>query len=125
VSLLLTPREELLWLAALLDGEGCFTTNGQAGPNIVLGMTDEDTVRTAHERAGVGNVTGPLRPQNQKHKPFWRWKVSDRLSVFALCKAVLPYMSARRSRRIETLLAGEREEEKRIPIWVRVDQWER
>lgn len=61
-TLLLTPREEMLWLAALLDGEGCFTFNN-GYPNIVLSMTDEDTVRMAHKRAGCGNVSGPHQPK--------------------------------------------------------------
>src|SRR6478736_3891833 len=108
MSLLLTPREELLWLAALLDGEGCFTLNGEY-PNVVLCMTDEDTVRLARTRSGVGSVTGPHIPRSPKHKKFWRWKVARRAEVFGLCKAVKPYMSERRTAQIQLLLEKETE----------------
>lgn len=120
---LLTPREELLWLAALLDGEGCFTLVDGKYPNVVVSMTDEDTVRLAHERAGVGNVVGPLLPKNKKHKKSWVWKVSVSEHAFALCRVVLPYMSDRRSKRIQEILALDPEPVK--PIWERVSDWER
>lgn len=119
-SLLLTPREELLWLVALLDGEGSFTLNGKA-PNIVLAMADEDTVRLAHARAGVGNVNGPY--DRSPNKPIWQWKVTSKPDVLALCKALLPYMSERRSAAIQKLLATEKP--KPTPIWVRLSDWER
>jgi hypothetical protein len=121
-SLPLTPREELMWLVALLDGEGCFTLNGRY-PNIVVSMTDEDSVRLAHQRAGCGSVTGPYQPKNPKHKPFWRWKVAFHPHVFALCKLVAPYMSARRQVAIDTLLAKEPHESV-APLWERVAHWE-
>ena len=120
-TLLLTPREELLWLAALLDGEGCFSLNGRY-PNIILGMTDEDIVRTAHKRAGVGNVTGPHEPENPKHKRWWKWKVSDREHVFQLCRALLPYMSERRAKKIQEILRLWKPSPE--PIWVRLDRWD-
>jgi hypothetical protein len=103
---------------ALLDGEGSFAANGKY-TNIVVNMTDEDTVRLAHQRAGCGHVTGPHQPKEKRHKPFWIWKVSRRQHVFALCKAVLPYMSERRRQTIEAVLA----KEKRTaiePIWIRL-----
>jgi hypothetical protein len=118
----LTPREELLWLAAVLDGEGCFTFNGQY-PNIVLSMTDEDTVRRAHQITAVGEVCGPYQPKNQKHKRFWRWKVANREHVFALCRLILPYMSARRTSAIEAILS--KQKIKPEPLWVRVAEFER
>ena len=118
----LTPREEMMWLVALLEGEGCFTKNG-AYPNIVVSMTDEDTVRSAYKIAGCGEVSGPYPGKQKHHKPFWRWKVSDTKDVFALCHLVLPYMSFRRSVAIQKLQALQ--SEVIVPIWVRVAEWEK
>jgi hypothetical protein len=117
-----TPREELLWLAALLEGEGHFGLNG-GYPNIVLNMTDSDVVEAAHRIAGVGNISGPYKSKRKKtHKSFWRWKVSYRPHVFALCRALLPFMGERRSKRIEEILALE--PKINSPIWERVAHWE-
>ena len=110
----LTAKETLLWLAALLDGEGSFTLNGRY-PNIVLGMTDEDIVRLAHQRAGIGHVTGPHKPKSSNHKDCWRWKVSDSEDVFRLCEMLLPYMSSRRSLKIREILALQKPKPR--PIW--------
>ena len=121
MSLLLTPREEILWLAALLEGEGRFTFNGRY-PNIVLSMTDEDTVRLAHRRAGVGTVNA-YKSKVKHHKPFWVWKVAHRSHVYSLCRAVLPYMSERRSKAISRIFAEEKPAPD--PIWVRLDRWDR
>jgi hypothetical protein len=123
-GLLLTPREELLWLVALLDAEGCFALNDGKYPRIVVGMTDEDTIRLAHKRAGCGQVTGPYTPTNKDHKSVWRWKVSRRDHVIELCKVLLPYMSSRRAAVIQSLLAKEVKRDFE-PIWVRLDRWER
>ena len=127
-SLTLTPREELLWLAALLDGEGCFTfniqKNGAKYPNIILKMTDEDIVRTAWERAGVGHVTGPYPVAKAHHKPAWIWRISEASHVFTLCRLLFPYMGTRRAAKIEEILALE-EKRNQEPLWVRVAEWER
>ena len=116
-----TPREELAWLAALLEGEGCFTLNS-SHPNVMLGMTDYDVVEQAFNVAGVGHVTGPYAKKNKKHKPMWRWKVSRLDHVLMLCRAILPFMGERRTARIEKILSLDRQTTE--PIWVRVDRWE-
>lgn len=87
-------------------------------------MTDEDTIRLAHKRAGCGQVSGPHLPTNKNHKPFWKWRVSRRDHVVELCKVLLPYMSERRTAVIESLLAKEVEKDFE-PIWVRLDRWDR
>ena len=40
----LTKTRDIIWLAGLLEGEGCFRLNAGKWPSITLGMCDEDIV---------------------------------------------------------------------------------
>ena len=40
----LTGVKDIIWLAGLLEGEGCFMLKNEKYPRIVLGMTDEDII---------------------------------------------------------------------------------
>ena len=40
----LTEARDIIWLAGLLEGEGCFGLQQRKYPRITLGMTDEDIV---------------------------------------------------------------------------------
>ena len=102
----LWTRENITWLAGLLEGEGYFGVNGRR-PTMALGMTDEDVVRKAARIGGVGHVRGPYRnPSSSKlnHKPTWHWKVSSGAHVYALCAALYPFMGKRRAARIQEVM---------------------
>lgn len=45
-------RDDIMWLAGLLEGEGCFMLNEKRYPAICLGMTDEDVVVRAANMMG-------------------------------------------------------------------------
>jgi hypothetical protein len=67
-------------------------------------MTDEDVIRQAHDRAGVGNVNGPYtgRPGT---KPFWEWRVARQHDAAALMELVRPWMGRRRQAEIDRVLS--------------------
>ena len=98
----LWTRENLAWLAGLMEGEASFVVTGNYYPKfcIQLNMTDEDVVKKAHLIGGMGLVSGPHIQKNPKHKPFWTWKIHRRNHCYALCCAILPWMGERRSNRI-------------------------
>ncbi len=104
----MTPNEETVWLAALLEGEGSFVKYKKTSKygteyyafSIQCNMCDEDVLRRVHEIANVGQFNGPHKPQRSHHSDFWRWKVSRRDHVWQLCLRVLPYMGIRRSMKI-------------------------
>lgn len=37
-------RDQIIWLAGLIEGEGCFTYTLQNGPRVSIKMVDEDTI---------------------------------------------------------------------------------
>lgn len=67
-------------------------------------MTDKDVILKAHAVSGIGTVSGPYLHRNKKYKPSWRWKVSGGRYVYALCVAVYPFMGARRSEKIRSVI---------------------
>jgi len=59
-----------MWIAGLLEGEGCFGKNSNGfSPRIQVGMTDEDVIKHIGQLLKQ-NVTGPYQ-QRPNHKPVW------------------------------------------------------
>lgn len=100
----LWTRENISWLAGLLEGEGCFQVRNGCSIDITLNMTDRDVVERAHSVSGVGYFLGPYLRGD--YKPIWRWRVSRGDHVYAICVAVLPFMLARRSAKILEVMSA-------------------
>ncbi len=105
-------RENIAWLAGLMEGEACFVLcfkqnqNGTRYPwfSVSVNMTDGDVVDKAARITGMGNYSGPWPQKNPKHKPFYRWNVTKREYVYALLVALYPFMGLRRKAKIESIL---------------------
>jgi len=99
-------EQETLWLAGLLEGEGCFTTRRQFHEiRISLHMTDEDVVRKAAIAMGSNSVRIRVHSRTRKptHKEVWEFEIlGDR--AIEVAKRILPFMGQRRKARIEFLL---------------------
>lgn len=93
-------RDDLLWLAGLLEGEGSFDLHRGRYPRIRLGMTDRDVVGRAATLLG-GRIRLSLKPR--PNKATWHVEISGRKAV-AVMVAILPFMGARRSARIAEIL---------------------
>lgn len=93
-------RDDLMWLAGLLEGEACFDLHRGKYPRIRLGMTDRDVVGRAATLLG-GKVRLSLKPRPQA--AMWHVEVSGAKAV-ALMRRVLPFMGARRSAKIAEIL---------------------
>ena len=84
-------RTEYVWLAALVDGEGCISIERQATkgryPFYLLSVcvvgTDEMLLRRVYAVAGVGDLhMQPVSGQKSK----WRWRATARSAVEILSK---------------------------------------
>ena len=99
------------WLAGLLEGEGCFTTNtpGRTGtrtPLIGLGMTDGDVitdVQTMLTSLGGREVRRMTR-QLPSGKTVYTLNLTGLPAVKVMC-AILPYMGERRGAKIRAIIA--------------------
>jgi hypothetical protein len=95
---------EVYWLAGLLEGEGCFTTNKQSYgiyPVVRIYMTDRDVLFKARQISGVGTIHGPYMRKGHRI-PISAWCVTG-VPATALMKRVFPYMGERRRQRINEL----------------------
>lgn len=93
-------RDDLLWLAGLLEGEGSFDLHRGKYPRIRLGMTDRDVVGRAATLLG-GKVRLSLKPAPAQ--AMWHVEVSG-TKAEALLRLILPHMGARRSAKIATII---------------------
>ena len=88
-------RENLAWLAGLVEGEGCFQYSKSRCLSLVIAMTDEDVLRKARAISGMGHVYGPTRPGGVR-KAYWRWAVNRQADTYALMIALYPWLGSRR-----------------------------
>lgn len=95
--------EETIWLAAYLEGEGCFSwtkskSNGKTYhyPLISVGSTDLDVIERAARIIGTASIHCV---RLKRVKPFFRIAVGGKRSV-SIMKKILPYMGRRRTAKI-------------------------
>lgn len=102
----LTRKEQLVWAAGVLEGEGCFTmkTNnaGRDKPAVSCKMTDLDVLENLKEVFGVGHI---YEVATENHwKDAWTWDVQARADAIAVMEDVLPFMHGRRRAKILSIL---------------------
>jgi hypothetical protein len=106
---------DLLWLSGLLEGEGSFSlqhyhqggSQWYALPSIEVQMIDRDVVLRVGQLLGGGQrqLRKAPPPQVATHKQKFIWRVNGRRAVYVM-RLLLPHMGARRSRRIQQLVAS-------------------
>lgn len=93
-------RDDVVWLAGLLEGEGSFDLHRGRYPRVRVAMTDRDVIGRAATLMGV-SVRLSLKPAPQK--AMWHAEASGPKAE-AIMRAILPHMGARRSARIAQIL---------------------
>jgi hypothetical protein len=93
-------REDAIWLAGLLEGEGSFDLHRKKYPRVRVGMSDRDVVGRAATLMGA-SVRSSLKPYPQA--AMFHAEVTGAKAV-AVMRAILPHMGARRSGKIATVL---------------------
>ena len=97
-------RENLAWLAGIVEGEGSITAERRGrGPRVKVKMTDEDVIRLVHTIAGLGHVYGPYKakkPSGGFGKDQWVWVCNRAYEAYAMMVALAPWMCSRRRAQI-------------------------
>lgn len=96
----LSERDDVIWLAGLLEGEGSFDLHRGKYPRVRVGMTDRDVIGRAATLIGSGVR---LSLKREPYAATWHAEVSGPKAV-AVMRAILPHMGARRSGRIAQIL---------------------
>lgn len=93
-------RDDLLWLAGLLEGEGSFDAHRGKYPRIRLAMTDRDVVGRA---ASLMDAKIRLSLHPLPAKATWHTEISGARAA-EIMRLILPHMGARRSQKIAEVL---------------------
>jgi hypothetical protein len=93
-------RDDLLWLAGLLEGEGSFDAHRGRYPRIRLAMTDRDVVGRA---ASLMDAKIRLALHPLPAKATWHTEISG-VRAAEIMRQILPHMGARRSAKIAEVL---------------------
>lgn len=98
-----SKREQYIWAAGLIEGEGCFTLHTNQ-PYLLLDMTDEDVIKELKEVFPFGNVRGPYYHKNKEHnKPRYRFDAYGK-KAYAVAVMVFPFLKSRRQQKIVELV---------------------
>ena len=93
--------KDLLWLAGLLEGDGCFDQRKVHGespaPRISIGLIDEDTIKKVSKIWGSSYYQTP--PRKEKEKVIYKSMISGSKALHIM-KLLQPYMGERRSLKI-------------------------
>jgi hypothetical protein len=109
-------RDDLLWLAGYLEGEGSFTSPTPSAPNrprIQVAATDEDVIQRIAAIWGVSYWRSP-ETRNPAWKPYYRVQVRGRRAV-DLMRELRPLMGIRRQQQIDRALEDWSPRANRIP----------
>lgn len=96
----LEDRDDVVWLAGLLEGEGTFDLQRGKYPRVRVAMTDRDVVGRAATLLGA-RVRLSMKPA--PYQATWHAEVQGDKAT-AVMKAVLPFMGSRRSGKIASIL---------------------
>lgn len=104
----MSQRDQLIWLAGLLDGEGCiaFARRSDYDPHrllqlrydVKIAMTCEMTIRYAYQimvdTIGEGAVLEPFEEKRRSKRvlPLWRTEVGSKRGVHDLLLALEPFL---------------------------------
>ena len=95
-------RDDLLWLAGLLEGEGTFDAHRRRYPRVRLAMTDRDVVGRAASLMGA-EIRLALHPA--PNKATWHTEISGERAA-CIMREILPFMGTRRSQKIADVLGS-------------------
>lgn len=116
-------EKDLLWLAGLIDGDGCFRFLQKPDGtfltcSIVVKMVDEDVVQRA--AALFSSSVSCIKSQNIKHKNIFCTRLLGHNSV-SLMKLLYPYMSSRRQKKIDDIFESLERSKKELKVQDSVD----
>jgi hypothetical protein len=104
-------RDEIIWLAGLLEGEGYFGLS-VGRPRIALNMIDQDVVERAHQILQANCRVAILAPRKSWHKRQFRTAVSGPQAI-GWMMMLYPFLGERRQQRIRQALT----EWRRLPVY--------
>ena len=101
-----TTKEEVAWVAGILEGEGCFDYQQplrKRCPQVRVEMVDKDIVMRV--QGITGGTICLFKGKQPNHNDSWCLGIRRKELVIPLLNKILPYMSMRRTAKIKELLS--------------------
>ena len=119
----MTNKENLIYLAGLIDGEGCICCiNPSAEPNKYKLVLEVAVVyRPVLEWAKL-LFGGSLYKTTQNSKQIWRWRLAA-VDAILLLKEVVPYLKIKKKEAVEALRYEKTLNDSPTRRWQRIPQW--
>lgn len=95
-------KQDLHWLAGILEGEGCFMSKYNRLPRITCEMTDLDVIKKIQSLAG-GKIYKPVKRKSH-WKQSWIWTDTNSEATYEFMKQIKPLMFSRRQMKITECL---------------------
>ncbi len=98
-------KEEVAWLAGILEGEACFDFTDiykRRYPRIRLEMTDRDIV--VRVQSLIGGIIYKRLHKNKNYSTSFRLVVARRKLVQPVLESIFPYLGKRRKAKVSKLL---------------------
>ena len=100
---------DIYWLAGLLEGEGCFTTQGASRMKLKLALVMNDLDIMQRAAVLLGGHVGPRQRQNPRHHQSYQIQLYGHLAAGWMMTLYL-LLGERRRKRIRTLLTEWKEQ---------------
>jgi len=113
----LSDKENWIWAAGLVEGEGCCTMTGRNRVVMTLVSTDRDVLQTFQSIVG-GSIYGPYNDSRSDHKnrkPHWQWHSGRWEQTRHILDRLLPMLHSRRQQIMLEAVRRREEYEKTIP----------
>ena len=94
-------KEDLIYVAGLIDGDGCITTSFQSF-RLTLSNTDKRMILWLQRTFG-GNVNNQHLPENPKWNPSWKWVICAKEDLKTFLELISPYLKFKREQAILVL----------------------
>jgi len=102
-------KENVHWLAGLLEGEGSFFVRklkNHSYPTVMVKMCDKDIIDRLQKITGIGKIYCK-QPKNLNWKTAWAWQVSKTHDALDVMRSVRSIMGNRRKEKIDWFLSYE------------------
>lgn len=90
-------KKDLIWLAGLIEGDGCFTSQKNR-PVLSLGLTDKDVLEKAANLLETSFYTAI--GEKRGYKDYYVFQIKSEKAI-SIMNALYPYMGERRKKKID------------------------
>ena len=95
-------RDDLLYLAGFMDGEGCISRNKDQCFQLLIYNTDRDIIEWVQKTVGTGSIHENHR-KNTTHKTLYSWRLGRLADIESFLTQIAPFLKIKKEKAKLTL----------------------